>query len=251
MVKIVRINIDDIEANANQPRSNFDENSIKELANSISENGLIQPIVVRKLHKKYQIIAGERRYRALKFLNREKVEVILLAVDDNKAANIALVENLQRMDLSPIEEALAIQAILANQNLTQKELAITLGKSQSAIANKLRLLSLAPEAIDAINNKAISERHGRALLSVNSDQQVSILQEITAKNLNVAQTEALINKPKKAPKKAIKWRASKQIRLGVNTINEAIKLVENLGMDMVVDYQDSEEEYIIEIKFKK
>lgn len=248
-MKTVKIDLDRIVRNENQPRTYFDQQSIVELAQSIKENGLIQLIVVRKINKDYQIIAGERRFRALQLLDMKNLEALVLDVDDNTMANLALVENVQRQNLSPIELARAYQNILDTQKISQSDLADTIGKSQSAIANKLRLLNLSSEVIKAINDKTISERHGRALLAVDQERQIKLLDKIIEKDLSVAQTEALVET--KSRGSATRWRVSKQYQLAVNTINDSIKMVKKTGIEMDVEYKDNEENYIIEIKFKK
>jgi len=193
--EVLYVDLEDILPNRFQPRLNFDEKGINELALSIKQHGIIQPLIVRRLGNKYEIIAGERRYKASTVIGLKKVPVIVTDVDDNKSAEMAVVENIQRKDMSPLEEAKSFEKILKSENITQEDLAIRMGKSQALIANKLRLLSLSEEVQDALLNEKISERHARSLLRVkNLELQKEILNEIIEKKLNVKSTEDLILK---------------------------------------------------------
>ena len=166
--QIVQVNIDDIIPNRFQPRLSFDDQGLKELAASIKEHGIIQPLVLRKLGSKYEIIAGERRYKASQMAGLTTVPAVISNIDDNSSAEVALVENIQRRDLTPIEEARSYKNLLDKGYLTQEQLAKKMGISQSAIANKLRLLNLDDEVQQALLEGRISERHARALLSLDS-----------------------------------------------------------------------------------
>ena len=178
--------LDDIIPNRFQPRENFDEQALKELAVSIKEHGVIQPIVVRQIGEKYEIIAGERRYKASTMAGLTKIPAIIKNLDDKESSKVALIENLQRRDLTPIEEARTYQKILELDALTQEELAKTMGKSQSAVANKLRLLSLTDEVQDALLHEQISERHARALLNVTDPKrQVELLNKVISTRMTV------------------------------------------------------------------
>ena len=167
--EIVRIKINKIIPNKNQPRLDFYDESIKNLAESIKENGLLQPITVRKAGNQYELIAGERRYRACLLNGQKDIEAIIMETTDDESANLALVENLQREDLNAIEQALAMKRIMKTENLTQNELAKKLGYRQSTVANKLRLLKLPEYIKKAISQDVITERHARALLNVPSE----------------------------------------------------------------------------------
>ena len=187
------IDIHKIEANEHQPRTHFENEKIQELAVSIQQNGLLQPIVVRPYHGKYQIVVGERRYRACLLAGIEEVPCLVQNYDEQQTATAAIVENIQRENLSAIEEALAYQQILDTQNITQEELAQKVGKKQSTIANKLRLLQLPMTVQEAVRRKDITERHARALLKLDTTaKQNNMLREIMDKGLNVEQTEEKI-----------------------------------------------------------
>ena len=199
--KLKNIDINKIQANVNQPRTVFNEAKIDELAASIKENGLIQPIVVRKNNGVYQIIAGERRYRACRLLNMKQVPCIIEDYTDKQTQTLAIIENIQREDLSPLEEAKAYQALIKEYDYNQTELAEIVGKKQSTIANKLRLLKLSDDVQFSLNQKQITERHARAMLSLDEEKQQEVLREVLKKKLTVADTERLIKKEPKPKKK--------------------------------------------------
>lgn len=196
--EVVYLYLDDIIPNRFQPRQVFDEKALKELAVSIKEHGVIQPIIVRNIGNKYEIIAGERRYKASALAGLTKIPAIVRNLDDKESSKVALLENLQRKNLNPIEEARTYQKILELDQMTQEELAKTMGKSQSAVANKLRLLSLSDDVQDALLKEKISERHARALLAVdNQEKQKHLLNKIIANKMTVRELEEEINpKPK-------------------------------------------------------
>ena len=188
--QILNIPIEDIIPNRFQPRLSFDENGLKELASSIKEHGIIQPLVLRRLSDKYEIVAGERRYKAAKMAGLTSVPAIITEMDDKKSAEVAIVENVQRRDLSSIEEAKSYKALLDKGYLTQEELAKKMGLSQSAISNKLRLLSLAPSVQEALVNGKISERHARSLLVLDDlKEQEEWLEKLINERLTVKELD--------------------------------------------------------------
>ena len=192
--EIIEVSLDDIIPNRFQPRLSFDEDALNELAKSIRQHGIIQPLVLRKVGTKYEIIAGERRYKASYIAGLTKVPAIIIDLNDNESAEVAIVENIQRKNLSPIEEAKSYKKLLDRGYLTQDELASRMGKTQGAISNKLRLLNLSTDVQDALLNNKISERHARSLLKIeNEEEQVEILNRIMNERLNVRETENLIN----------------------------------------------------------
>ena len=193
--KVVYLYLDDIIPNRFQPREVFDEKALKELAVSIKEHGVIQPIIVRSVKDKYEIIAGERRYKASALAGQTKIPAIIRNLDDKESSKVALLENLQRKNLTPIEEARTYQKILEIDQMTQDELAKTMGKSQSAVANKLRLLSLPDEIQDSLLKEQISERHARALLNLNDAQkQKDLLKKIMQQKMSVRAVEEEIKR---------------------------------------------------------
>ena len=188
--QILQVPIEDIIPNRFQPRLNFDDSSLQELTASIKEHGIIQPLVLRRVGDKYEIIAGERRYKAATQAGLVKVPAIINQLDDKNSAEVAIVENIQRKDLSSIEEARSYKALLDKGYLTQEELAKRMGVSQSAISNKLRLLSLAPEVQQALMENKISERHARSLLQItDNEEQVKWLNKIINERLTVRDLE--------------------------------------------------------------
>ena len=197
--EVVYLYLDDIIPNRFQPREIFEERPLKELAISIKEHGVIQPIIVRKVNDKYEIIAGERRYKASALAGLTKIPAIIRNLDDKESSKVALLENLQRRNLNPIEEARTYQKILEIDEMTQEELAKTMGKSQSAVANKIRLLSLPEEIQKALLDEKISERHARTLLNVKDPkEQQELLNEVIENKMTVRQLEEKI-KGEQAP----------------------------------------------------
>ena len=193
--EVVYLYLDDIIPNRFQPREVFDERALKELALSIKEHGVIQPIIVRRVNGKYEIIAGERRYKASALAGMTKIPAIIRDLDDKESSKVALLENLQRKNLNPIEEARTYQKILELDQMTQDELAKTMGKSQSAVANKLRLLALPDEVQDSLLKEQISERHARALLNLpDAKQQKELLKKIITNKMTVRAVEEEIAK---------------------------------------------------------
>ena len=193
--KILQIPIEDIIPNRFQPRLTFDDQALQELASSIKQHGIIQPLVLRKLGDKYEIIAGERRYKASQMAGLTTVPAVISNIDDDKSAEVALIENIQRKNLTAIEEAKSYKNLLDRGYLTQEQLAEKLGVSQSTIANKLRLLNLADEVQDALLNEKISERHARALLTIkDNSEQVKWLNKILSDRLTVRQLDIELKK---------------------------------------------------------
>lgn len=188
--EVVELYLDDIIPNRFQPREVFNEEALRELSASIKEHGVIQPIIVRKIGDKYEIIAGERRYKASTMAGLTKIPAIIRNMDDKEASKVALLENLQRKDLTAIEEARTYQKILELDSMTQEELGRTMGKSQAAIANKMRLLSLPDEVQEALLQDKISERHARSLLNLEtSAEQINMLNKIITNRMTVRELD--------------------------------------------------------------
>ena len=220
--KVIQVSIEDIIPNRFQPRLAFDEEGLKELSDSIKQHGIIQPLVLRRLGDKYEIIAGERRFKASTMAGLKTVPAIISDIDDDKSAEIALVENIQRRNLTPIEEAKSYKNLLDRGYMTQEQLAEKMGVSQSSIANKLRLLNLATEVQDALLGEKISERHARSLLSLPKEEQPEWLKKIISKRLTVRQLDLEIKKAKGGEVKEEKIPSPK------DTMNEELKKETNV-----------------------
>lgn len=187
--------ISQVETCSSQPRKRFDDESLQELADSISQHGIIQPLTVRKLSSGYyQIIAGERRWRAARLAGLQKIPVIVIEADDRKAAELAMIENLQREDLNPMEEAAGFQSLIESYHMTQEEAAQRVGKSRSAVTNALRLLGLTPSVRKLVEEGKLSAGHARALVPLSPSLQESAANAIVSGGLSVRQTEALVKR---------------------------------------------------------
>jgi len=253
--EIKKIPVTNIIPNPYQPRTVFDDEKIDELCETIRSHGVIQPIIVRERGGKYEIIAGERRWRAVKKLGMDRIPAIVKEFDDQQAASIALIENLQREGLTAIEEAMAYQKLIELHGLTQESMAKRLGKGQSTIANKLRLLHLPTEVQNALLARKITERHARALLSLkNEELQLKVLGEIIEKELNVKQTEQRIQHilEKSHPKPKPKRRSfSKDMRLAINTVRRSVDMVIESGLAIETQEEELEDYYQFVIKIPK
>ena len=235
MKEVSKIKVDKIIPNKSQPRLDFYESSLEGLAESIKENGLLQPISVRKNGNKYEIIAGERRFRACLMLGYETIDAIILDKTDDESANLALIENIQRENLNSIEQALAMKKLMEIDNLTQNELAEKLGYQQSTVANKIRLLKLPNYIKTAITKGVITERHARALLNVPKEKLEQTFKVIVERKYNVAKTEEYI-------KESIDKKKSRGVggnaKIAINTIKQSFDLCKKSGFD--VDYKETE-----------
>ncbi len=251
--KVIEVEIERIIVNPYQPRTQFGDD-LNELAESIKHNGLLQPLTVKQADDKYILIAGERRLRALKLLGMNVAPCIVIDVTDRNSAVLALVENIQRKDLHFFDEAEALLKLLDFYGMTQEDCAVKLGKNQSTIANKLRLLKLSDEVRHKIRESNLTERHARALLKLNDEKlQLQAIQTISERKYNVEQAERLINiiNGKEEERESIRRRsgAFRDIRLFVNTINKAVETMKAAGIN--ADSQKIKEngyiEYIVRI----
>ena len=246
--EIVRIKLNKIIPNKSQPRLDFYDESIKGLAESIKENGLLQPVTVRKAGNQYELIAGERRYRACMLNGQKDIEAIILEKTDDESANLALIENLQREDLNAIEQALAMKRIMKTENLTQNKLAEKLGYRQSTVANKLRLLKLPEYIKKAISQDVITERHARALINIPNDQLKEVYETIVKRKYTVSKTEEYV---KELSAKHKRKGVSNNLKIGINTIKEAYELCKKSGIDSDINITEYEDNVKIVIKMKK
>ena len=247
------IHTERIVPNRYQPRQVFEPNKIKELAESIEEHGLLQPIVVRPIEEDmFEIIAGERRFRALQSLSKTHADVIIRYLDDEETAVVALIENIQRENLSVVEEAEAYKKLLELGDTTQSELAKSVGKSQSFIANKLRLLKLAPKVIERLREGKVTERHARAMLSLSDEDQETLVETIISQKLNVKQTEARV-KQKVGPEKvkAQSFAFEKDLTDAREAVGKSLEELEKSGIKFEHQAKDHDDYYEIKIKLYK
>ncbi|OPZ94849.1 MAG: Nucleoid occlusion protein [Firmicutes bacterium ADurb.Bin419] len=238
---ITYIGIENIRPNPYQPRKQFNKISLEELCESIKQYGVIQPINVRKLSSSmYELVAGERRLRAATMAGLKEIPAIVIEINDNDSAVMALIENLQREDLSYMEEAEGYNNLISDHGFTQEELATKIGKSQSTIANKIRLLKLPPLVKKILSDNSLTERHARALLKLHDEQlQLKVLKNVCERGLNVKKTEELVEKAidrftkqESEKKNKVKFtKAIRDIRIFVNTIKQAIDLMKKSGVD--------------------
>lgn len=257
--RIHNIPVDMIEKNPNQPRKLFSEGPLFELAESIRVCGIIQPLNVRKIgENKYELISGERRLKAAKLVGLKSVPAVIMSVEEETSAVIALIENLQREDLSFFEEALAYERLIKNYSFTQDALAFKLGKSQSAIANKMRLLKLSDDIKAKVVEYNLTERHCRALLKIiDEDTRLKVLNMIIARNLNVTETENYIEELKRKNTLVQKKERRiiplfKDIRIFSNTVKQAVDMMKKAGVNADTKKKETDDyiEYFIRIDKK-
>lgn len=259
--RVQELDLQEISPNPYQPRLEFDDVEMRELARSIKTYGIIQPVIVRKVKEGYQLIAGERRYRACRMIGRMSIPAIVQEMNDETVAAVSLIENLQRKELNYFEEAFAYATLINKFGMTQEELAMKIGKSQSAIANKLRLLKIPGEIRDLIVTASITERHARALLKLNTlEMQKAIIMQIYEQELNVKQTEELVEKVKEnnIPREVHNRNSGQNVsmvirdaRIFLNTIKETVHRAKQTGIDMFVAENENDDEYELIIRISK
>lgn len=251
--KVLLLPLCDIDPNPMQPRKTFDEEYIEELSRSIDENGLLQPITVRKKKDgRFELVAGECRLRATKRLEWKDIPAIVSELDDQKSAVLAVIENLQRKNLSYFEEAQAYATLMERWNLTQQQLAEQLGKSQSAVANKLRLLRFPPDIRDVFLKGSLTERHARALLRL-LDQPyfIDAVKHVIGNQLNVSQTEEYVEKRlEPAPTKSRLW-VVKDLRIFLNTVEKAVVTMKEAGIPAETDRKEDQNYIEYRVKIPK
>ncbi len=241
--KLVTVPVAKVLPNPAQPRKKFNSEDISSLARSIEENGLIQPIIVKRVEKNYILIAGERRFRAAKMIGLKEINAIVSECTDRESATLAIIENMQRKNLSIFEEAYSIYALIKEWEITQEEASRKLDMSQSAIANKLRLLKLSIEEQKLIEEKKLTERHARAILKI-SDRELRIktLGEIIERGLNVKKSEEYIEKVLNPVKKQVKKGFIRgDIRVFMNTINQAVSTMLTAGIEAKSEKTETDE----------
>ena len=258
---ILSLRVEDLAPNPVQPRRRFDEEELRELSESIRSYGILNPLTVRLRCGKYELVAGERRLRAAKLAGLKEVPCLLVDVDMQDAGLLALVENLQRKDLDFLEEAEGLQRLIRMFGMSQEEAARRIGKSQSAVANKLRLLKLPPDVLDALRQNGLSERHGRALLRLpDGESQRAALAVILENHMTVAAADAyidaLLSPPEETPpppekKERRRTFVLKDVRLFLNTVSRSIDLMKQGGIDAGMKREETEDALILTISIPK
>ena len=254
--------IESIQANRFQPRKTFPDESLEELAASIREFGVLQPLLVRPLEEGFELVAGERRLRASKLAGLAEVPVISREIGDKEVAEMAMIENLQREDLHFLEEAEGFQQLIVQFGFTQEELAKRVGKSQSTLANKLRLLKLEPQVRQRLQEERLSERHARALLKLESpEEQEEVLAAVCAEQLNVRQTEELIACRQQSPEQGNEKSKKKErkrltgvirdVRIFLNTIQQVADTMKQNGLAVQMQQRQEEDDIIVELRIPK
>lgn len=239
---IIEIKITDIEANEMQPRKSFDDETLADLSESIKEHGVVQPIIVRKLGNSYQIIAGERRWRAARMAGKRTIPAIVKECSNLEVMELALIENLQREDLNSIEEAQAYKSLIEEYNMTQEEISKKIGKSRPAIANSLRLLQLPQEIKNMIEEGKVTQGHARALLAIGSEKkQLEMAEKIINQQLNVRQIEKLVKETKHQKKKE---KPLNNFQIEINQLEERLKAV--LGTKVTIQHKNNKGKIEIE-----
>ena len=250
------LDVAEIRPNPHQPRRTFEEQGLAELADSIRSYGILQPLTVRRTESGYELVAGERRLRAAKMAGERQVPCLVARVGEEDSALLALMENLQRRDLDCWEEAEAIARLITTYNLTQEQAAEKIGKSQSAVANKLRLLRLSRAVRDSLRQKDLSERHARALLRLSDEhQQLCVLEEIARRGYNVARTEEyveqLLQQNRQTPPQGRATYIIKDVRLFLNSVERGLGIMRRAGVDAQIGRSDTAEEICLTIRIPK
>lgn len=249
--RVLYLPVEYIVPNPNQPRTMFVREGLEELAESIAEHGILQPLSVREVRGRYQLISGERRLRAARMAGLATVPCIVVDASDTESALLALVENLQRRDLDFMEEAVALRRLIVQHGLSQEEAARKVGKSQSAVANKLRLLKLPEDTLRALRDGGCTERHARALLRLEDPSlRQKALEQILSRQLTVAQTDALVDQLLSPPPRTRTKRTFvvKDVRLFLNTLTRSMALMRSAGVDARCDRQDKDGEILLTIR---
>ena len=255
--RILYLPVGQIHPNPSQPRKIFDADGLQELAGSIRTYGILQPLTVRRSNGEYELVAGERRLRAAKIAGMTEVPCILLTVDEEQSGMVALVENLQRRDLDYIEEAQGLARLMRQYGLNQEQAAARVGKSQSAVANKLRLLRHSPAVLSALRENGLSERHARALLRLPTEEErLAALAVVIRQQMNVAKTEEYIDsllarKRQPEPKKGIRKLIVRDVRLFINSVNHNLDLIRGAGIRAEASQEETESEIVLTIRLPK
>ena len=252
--RVLWLPVESLQPNPDQPRQYFAPEGLEELAASIREHGVLQPLTVRKVDGSFELVSGERRLRAARMAGLSEVPCIVIDVDGVCSSLLALVENLQRRDLDFLEEAMALDRLIHTYDLSQEEAARRIGKSQSAVANQLRLLKLSPRLLDRLRQNGLTERHARALLRLETEeQQWEVLEYVIDHHLTVAQTEAYIEArlTPPPPRKKKPTFILKDVRLFLNTVTKGLSMMKDAGVNAEYGRQETEDAILLTIKIPK
>lgn len=254
--QVLELPIETIRPNPMQPRQSFGQSGLRDLAESIRRHGVLQPLTVRRTGNGWELIAGERRLRAARIAGLNTVPCLEAAVDENHSALLALVENLQRQDLHFFEESAAIAAYLQQTGITQEEVALQLGRSPSAVANKLRLLRLSPACREAIIAAGLTERHARCLLRLAGDaERLTAIRQIAARHLNVAQSEQYVERRLAAlqtkPPAGRRAFILKDVRLFLNSVERGLRMIRDAGVDAQTQREETDTDILLTIRIPK
>ena len=254
--KIQYIPINHIAPNPAQPRRYFDPEGLRELAESIRLHGILQPLTVQRGQYSYVLVAGERRLRAAGIAGLERVPCVVVELGGEESALLALIENLQRSDLHYMEEAEAISRLISAYHLSQEEVAVKLGKSQSAVANKLRLLRLSPACVELLRRFQLTERHARTLLRLaDEEERLSAARYVGERRLNVAQTEeyveGLLRQQQAVRPEGRRGYVIKDVRIFLNSLRRSVQIMQQAGVDAKVDRQDTEDHITVTVSIPR
>lgn len=256
--RVLFLPVASISPNPAQPRKRFAQDGLEELADSIREHGVLQPLSVRRVEGSYELVSGERRLRASKLAGLSEVPCILVNVDNEGSSLLALVENLQRRDLDFVEEAAALAKLIRAYGLSQEEAARRMGKSQSAVANKLRLLRLSPDVLTLLRDHGCTERHARALLRFEEeDQQLEVARIIVEEQLTVARTEALVESmlhpvpQAPSPRRRRPTIVLKDVRFFLNTVTRGLSMMKTAGVNADCQRQETDDSILLTIRIPK
>ena len=251
--RVQPIRLERIRPNPQQPRRIFDPVGLQELAESIRQHGVLQPLTVRKTADGLELVAGERRLRAARLAGLREVPCVVIAVDEAQSGMLALVENLQRRDLDYMEEAEGLARRMERYGLSQEQAALKVGKSQSAVANKLRLLKHPPQVLEALRRTGLTERHARALLRLPEAERLSAVEQIARRDWTVAQTEQYIEArlqeapPERRPPRYV----FRDVRVFLNSLDRSLELIRSAGIDCACGREDTEQEIVLTIRLPK
>ncbi len=250
--RVQPVRIDRIRPNPSQPRRIFDPVGLQELADSIRQHGILQPLTVRKTADGLELVAGERRLRAARLAGLREVPCIFVSVDDEQSGMLALVENLQRRDLDYLEEAQGLANLMERYGLSQEQAARKVGKSQSAVANKLRLLKHPPQVLEALRQTGLTERHARALLRLPEELRLEAVGRIAARSLTVAQAEQYIESllqamPARKPPKYL----FRDVRVFLNSLDRSLAMIRSAGIDCACGREETDREIVLTIRLPK